>query len=74
MENIRFGKPTATDTEVIEVAKLALADDFIRLFPDQYQTIVGERGVTVSGQYSTFRKFTLDGHLCVSFQVDNGNE
>ena len=49
MENIRFGKPTATDTEVIEAAKLALADDFIRQFPDQYQTIVGERGVTVSG-------------------------
>jgi ATP-binding cassette subfamily B (MDR/TAP) protein 8 len=49
MENIRFGKPNATDVEVIEAAKLAMADDFIRLFPDGYQTIVGERGVTVSG-------------------------
>jgi ABC-type multidrug transport system fused ATPase/permease subunit len=50
MENIRFGKPTATDNEVIEAAKLAMADDFIRLFPDGYQTVVGERGATVSGQ------------------------
>ena len=49
MENIRFGKPNATDDEVIEAAKLALAHDFIQLFPDRYQTIVGERGVTVSG-------------------------
>ena len=49
MENIRFGKPTATDIEVIEAAKLAMADDFIRSFPDGYETVVGERGVTVSG-------------------------
>ena len=49
MENIRFGKPSATDQEVMEAAKLAMADDFIQLFPDGYQTIVGERGVTVSG-------------------------
>lgn len=49
MENIRFGKPTATDAEVMEAAKLAMADEFIRSFPDGYQTIVGERGVTVSG-------------------------
>jgi ATP-binding cassette subfamily B (MDR/TAP) protein 8 len=58
MENIRFGKPNATDVEVIEAAKLAMADDFIRLFPDGYQTIVGERGVTVSGLLR-FRYFAL---------------
>ena len=51
MENIRFGKPNATDTEVMEAAKLAMAHDFIQLFPEGYQTIVGERGVTVSGQF-----------------------
>ena len=49
MENIRFGKATATDAEVIEAAKLAMAHEFIQLFPEGYQTIVGERGVTVSG-------------------------
>ena len=54
MENIRFGKANATDTEVIEAAKLAMADDFIRSFPDGYQTIVGERGVTVSGLFVVF--------------------
>lgn len=50
MENIRFGKPSATDDEVIEAAKLAMADDFIRSFPEKYKTVVGERGVTVSGR------------------------
>ncbi|KAK7862914.1 hypothetical protein R5R35_002461 [Gryllus longicercus] len=49
MENIRFGFPDATDTEVIEVAKLANAHEFITKFPDGYNTVLGERGVTVSG-------------------------
>lgn len=49
MENIRYGKPSATDAEVIEAAALANADEFIRNFPDGYGTRVGERGVTISG-------------------------
>uniref|UniRef100_A0A8C4Q705 Mitochondrial potassium channel ATP-binding subunit n=1 Tax=Eptatretus burgeri TaxID=7764 RepID=A0A8C4Q705_EPTBU len=49
IENIRFGKPGATDQEVCAVAKVANADDFIRGFPDGYQTIVGERGIALSG-------------------------
>nr|QST14983.1 ABCB8 protein [Diaphanosoma celebensis] len=49
LENIRYGKPSASDQEVIEAAKLANADEFIRSFPRGYQTIVGERGVTISG-------------------------
>ena len=49
MENIRFGKPEASDEEVLSAAKMANAHDFIRQFPDGYQTVVGERGVTVSG-------------------------
>ncbi|KAG0723901.1 ATP-binding cassette sub-family B member 8, mitochondrial [Chionoecetes opilio] len=49
MENIRYGFPKATDAEVIEAAKTANAHEFIKGFPDGYDTVVGERGVTVSG-------------------------
>lgn len=49
LENIRYGRPSASDTEVFEAAKLANADGFIRQFPAGYQTVLGERGVTVSG-------------------------
>ncbi|KAM8728351.1 mitochondrial potassium channel ATP-binding subunit isoform 2-T2 [Acanthopagrus schlegelii] len=49
MENIRFGKPGATDAEVINAAKQANAHRFITAFPDGYNTIVGERGATLSG-------------------------
>jgi subfamily B ATP-binding cassette protein MsbA len=48
-ENISFTKPGATDEEVVEVAKIANADEFIRGFPQGYDTIVGERGVKLSG-------------------------
>ncbi|XP_076001272.1 mitochondrial potassium channel ATP-binding subunit [Genypterus blacodes] len=49
MENIRFGKPEATDADVINAAKQANAHRFITSFPDGYNTVVGERGVTLSG-------------------------
>ncbi|XP_074754270.1 mitochondrial potassium channel ATP-binding subunit isoform X2 [Athene noctua] len=49
MENIRFGKPGASDAEVYAAAQLANADGFIRSFPEGYDTVVGERGVTLSG-------------------------
>ncbi|XP_056646698.1 mitochondrial potassium channel ATP-binding subunit isoform X2 [Diorhabda sublineata] len=49
MENIRYGKPDATDEEVKQAALLANADDFITNFPLGYNTPVGERGVTLSG-------------------------
>ncbi|XP_051543485.1 mitochondrial potassium channel ATP-binding subunit [Myxocyprinus asiaticus] len=49
MENIRFGKPSATDAEVMTAAKQANAHNFITGFPDGYNTVVGERGVTLSG-------------------------
>nr|APD26531.1 ATP-binding cassette transporter subfamily B member 8 protein [Brachionus koreanus] len=48
-ENIRYGKPDATDDEVIQAAKLANAHDFISSFPKQYDTVIGERGTTLSG-------------------------
>ncbi|NRB29092.1 MAG: ATP-binding cassette domain-containing protein [Rhizobiaceae bacterium] len=48
-DNIRFGMPEATDQQVVEAAKLALADEFITQMKDGYETVVGERGVTLSG-------------------------
>lgn len=49
MENIRYGRPEATDEEVIAVAKMAHAHDFIQKLPQGYDTLVGERGVKLSG-------------------------
>jgi ATP-binding cassette subfamily B protein len=48
-ENIAFGKPEATDDEIIAAAKAAQAHEFIISFPDGYNTHVGERGTTLSG-------------------------
>jgi ATP-binding cassette subfamily B protein len=48
MENIRFGKPTASDEEVLAAAQLAHADTFIERLPDKYQTVLGERGSGLS--------------------------
>ncbi len=48
MENIRYGRPEATDEEVIAAAKLARADTFIERLPDQYNTVLGERGSGLS--------------------------
>lgn len=49
MENIRYGRPEATDEEVMEAAKLANAYDFIMDLEEGFQTHVGERGVKLSG-------------------------
>ena len=48
-ENIAYGKPNATDDEIIEAAKKANAWQFIAQFPEQLHTVVGERGVKLSG-------------------------
>jgi len=48
MENIRFGRPDATDEEVYAAAKLANADSFIERLPEKYQTVLGERGSGLS--------------------------
>ena len=48
MNNIRFGRPDATDEEVIAAAKLAHADEFIERLPDKYSTVLGERGSGLS--------------------------
>jgi ATP-binding cassette, subfamily B, bacterial len=48
-ENIRFGRPGATDAEVEEAARAAAAHDFLAALPQGYDTYVGERGVMLSG-------------------------
>eukprot|EP01025_Chloroclados_australasicus_P023367 TRINITY_DN2370_c1_g1_i7.p1 TRINITY_DN2370_c1_g1~~TRINITY_DN2370_c1_g1_i7.p1 ORF type:complete len:384 (+),score=44.06 TRINITY_DN2370_c1_g1_i7:145-1296(+) len=48
-ENIRYGRPQASDAEVIQAAKMARLHDSIQLMPRKYDTIVGERGLKLSG-------------------------
>jgi subfamily B ATP-binding cassette protein MsbA len=48
-DNIAYGRPNATDAEIVEAARLANADEFIAKMPDGYNTMVGERGLTLSG-------------------------
>lgn len=49
MDNIRYGKPEASDEEVIRAARRANAHEFIMSFPDGYDTDIGQRGVKLSG-------------------------
>jgi len=48
-DNIRYGRPDASEAEVIAAARAAQAHDFISAFPDGYDTVVGQRGVNLSG-------------------------
>jgi ABC-type multidrug transport system fused ATPase/permease subunit len=48
-ENIAYGKPDASDEEIIEASKKANAHEFVSRFPESYETIVGERGIKLSG-------------------------
>jgi ATP-binding cassette, subfamily B, heavy metal transporter len=47
--NVRYGRPSAGDEEVVEAARLARIDDFVRALPDGYDSMVGERGLKLSG-------------------------
>jgi ATP-binding cassette subfamily B protein len=49
LDNIRYGRPEATEEEVRRAAELASADGFIQALPEGYRTMIGERGVTLSG-------------------------
>lgn len=68
-DNIAFGKPEATDDEVIAAAKAAAAHDFIMSFPQGYDTPVGERGATLSGgqkqRVAIARALLLDPHILI---------
>jgi ATP-binding cassette subfamily B protein len=48
-DNIRFGRPDASDDEVTRAAELAAASEFIRRLPQGFETMIGERGITLSG-------------------------
>lgn len=81
MENIRLGKPSADDEEVIRAAKLANCEEFIKKLPDGYQTRIGENGASLSGgerqRISIARAFLKDARVIIldeiaaSLDVDN---
>ncbi|UTW48225.1 ABC transporter transmembrane domain-containing protein [Bacterioplanoides sp. SCSIO 12839] len=48
-DNLRYGKPDATEAEILAAAKAAHADEFIEQLPEQYQSFLGEQGVKLSG-------------------------
>ncbi len=68
-DNIAFGRPDASDEDVIAAAKAAAAHDFIVSFPEGYNTPVGERGTTLSGgqkqRVAIARALLLDPHILI---------
>jgi ATP-binding cassette subfamily B protein len=82
VENIRYGKPNASQAEVIEAAKRANAHDFILSLPDGYDTDIGQRGVKLSGgqkqRLSIARVFLKDPPVLIfdeaTSSLDNESE
>jgi ATP-binding cassette subfamily B protein len=82
LENIRYGKPDATDVEIVEAAKKANAHDFIMSLPNGYHTDIGQRGVKLSGgqkqRLSIARVFLKDPPILIfdeaTSSLDNESE
>jgi ATP-binding cassette subfamily B protein len=68
-ENIAYARPGATETEIVQAAKAAHADEFISELPDGYDTLVGERGMRLSGgerqRISLARAFLKDAPILI---------
>ena len=68
-ENIAFGRPEATQDEIVAAAKLAQVDDFVQEFAEGYNTIVGERGTRLSGgekqRIAIARAFLTDPEILI---------
>jgi ATP-binding cassette subfamily B protein len=68
-ENISYGRPKATEDEIVSAAKAAAAHDFIMSFPEGYDTPVGERGSTLSGgqqqRIAIARALLMDPHILI---------
>lgn len=73
LENIRIGKKTATDEEVIRAARLANCEEFIRRLPGGYKTMIGENGATLSGgerqRLSIARAFLKDSPIIILDEI-----
>lgn len=73
LENIRIGKKTATDEEVIQAARLANCEEFIQRLPEGYKTMIGENGATLSGgerqRLSIARAFLKDSPIIILDEI-----